>query len=558
MTRAKVRADYILRRRLAILPRELRILTPPSGPPLEPLSVSGMNSGSGSALRRLSLRLEGALVLALVLVYLAVMLPSLTRFPPLNNDEGREGNLSWVASGLQPGAERMNAYRGFGTWGTGGLQGATTVALFRLFGLGLFQARLTSLLWGGPLLLVVYWLGRHYWGRAVGLAAMALLAVSDPFLLSTHTLRPDIQVVTLVLLALALVEHGLTSGRSWPPVVAGLLLGLSFDTHMNTLAFMPLVAAAPLVRYGWSVWRRPTIWLLAAGLGLAALYYIGVRILPDPSGYVAAMRYWIGVDKAPPLAREAGSGGLLAQARLELLRYAEYFGVSGQGIDEPTELALIVLGLAAGVRRALCGSRPDRTLLLGLVAAAIFFVVAVSMKSRYYMLLTYPIYVLLIARGFQQLAGRLRRPVVARAGLAALVLLAVLWPLKFHDRAWDKYVRGVRYRAGQEYYLLTAQLEQLAGPDAKILAPPLFWYGLHDHPFTDIYVFERVRRQYGETADQFLASVRPDLVITDAKIATDRATERELYRALDDRAPRELVVRHKNYGDLAIYRLRWP
>ena len=537
MTRAKVRADYILRRRLAILPRELRILTPPSGPPLEPLSVSGMNSGSGSALRRLSLRLEGALVLALVLVYLAVMLPSLTRFPPLNNDEGREGNLSWVASGLQPGAERMNAYRGFGTWGTGGLQGATTVALFRLFGLGLFQARLTSLLWGGLLLLVVYWLGRHYWGRAVGLAAMALLAVSDPFLLSTHTLRPDIQVVTLVLLALALVEHGLTSGRSWPPVVAGLLLGLSFDTHMNTLAFMPLVAAAPLVRYGWSAWRRPTIWLLAAGLGLAALYYIGVRILPDPSGDVAAMRYWIGVDKAPPLARDGGSGGLLAQARLELLRYAEYFGVSGQGIDEPTELALIVLGLAA---------------------AAIFFVLVVSMKSRYYMLLTYPIYVLLIARGFQQLAGRLRPPALARAGLAALVLLAVLWPLKFHDRAWDKYVRGVRYRAGQEYYLLTAQLEQLAGPDAKILAPPLFWYGLHDHPFTDIYVFERVRRQYGETADQFLASVRPDLVITDAKIATDKATERELHRALLERAPAELVVRHKNYGDLAIYRLRWP
>jgi 4-amino-4-deoxy-L-arabinose transferase-like glycosyltransferase len=246
--------------------------------------------------------LETGLVLALVLAYLAVMLPSLTRFPPLNNDEGREGNLSWVASGLQPGAERMNAYRGFGTWGTGGLQGATTVALFRLFGLGLFQARLTSLLWGGLLLLVVYWLGRYYWGRAVGLAAMALLAVSDPFLLSTHTLRPDIQVVTLVLLALALVEHGLTSGRAWPPVVAGLLLGLSFDTHMNTLAFMPLVAAAPLVRYGWSVWRRPTIWLLAAGLGLAALYYIGVRILPDPSGYVAAfgpeVRTWARVVAA--------------------------------------------------------------------------------------------------------------------------------------------------------------------------------------------------------------------------------------------------------------------
>ena len=55
--------------------------------------------------------------------------------------------------------------------------------------------------------------------------------------------------------------------------------------------------------------------------------------------------------------------------------------------------------------------------------------------------------------------------------------------------------------------------------------------------------------------DQFLDAIQPDLVITDAKIATDKNVERELYRGLDARAPYELVVRHKNYGDVAVYRL---
>ena len=101
-----------------------------------------------------------------------------------------------------------------------GLQGATTVLLFWLFGLGVFQARLTSLIWGGLLLGVVYWLGRDYWGRAAGLAAAVLLAISDPFLVSTHTLRPDVQVITPALIALALVDVRPRERRGWPLVAA--------------------------------------------------------------------------------------------------------------------------------------------------------------------------------------------------------------------------------------------------------------------------------------------------------------------------------------------------
>lgn len=507
--------------------------------------------------RRAAVMLEAAVVLGLTVLWLALMLPSLSRFPPINNDEGREANLFWVASGLEPGAERMNAYRGFPTWGNGGVQGATAVVLFRLLGLGVVQARLTSLIWGGALLLVVYWLGRWYWGVRVGLGAAALLAISDPFLLATHTLRPDIQVATLVLLALALVEYGLAHGKRWPHALAGVLLGLSFDTHMNTVGFLPLVMIAPLLPTGATAPRRPALWMLVAGLALAGVYYIAVRILPDPPSYLSALQYWVGIDKAPPLTREreVGLGGLVAA---ELQRYADYFGVTQAGIEEWPELALITAGLAASAWRAVRGSRADRILLLGLVAAMLFFTIAVSTKSRYYMVLGYPICTLLIARGCQSAVERVR-PLLARHALfAALIVLAMVWPLKLEERALEKYVRASRYKASQEYTVLTARLRELAGPHARILAPPLYWIGLRDHPFVDIFVYERVRRQYGETASEFLQHVQPDIVITDAKIATDPTIERELYRALDDLAPYELITRHKSYGDVAIYRLSWP
>jgi 4-amino-4-deoxy-L-arabinose transferase-like glycosyltransferase len=525
------------------------------------------------------------LVVVVVVAYAIVLMPGLTRWPPLINDEGREANVFWVASGADPAAERMNAHRGFSTWGNGGLQGATAAVIFRLGGVGVFQARLTSLIWGGLLLLVVYWLGRRYWGRAVGLAATTLLAVSNPFLVATHTLRPDVQVVTIVLGALLLAERSLDLAARRALVtafLAGLLLGLVVDTHPNGAAFFPLVGLVYPLRLGWRTFlRRRETWLFMAGIVAAALYYLAVRFVPDPGGFLTAVGYWVGVDKAPPAVRAAGvgSGGKLVSMVLsEVSRYQDYFG------EEPLELAVVVLGLAGGCWMAIRGSHPARVIVLGLLFAAGFFVLAVSTKSKYYMLLSYPLYLLLLARVLERLATWIASkapqpagPPVPREGageqdflslwervgvrgivLTVLVLAIMVWPMKLDARAWDNYIQARRYREGQEYLLLTSQLSELAGPGAKVLAPPVYWIGMHDHPFVDIYVYERVERQYGLTPAEFLDEIRPDIVITDAKIATERRVERSLYNELDSRARYELIARHKNYGDVAVYRLNWP
>jgi 4-amino-4-deoxy-L-arabinose transferase-like glycosyltransferase len=520
-------------------------------------------------------------VVVLVLLYLVVLMPGLTRWPPLINDEGREANLFWAAARVDPTVERMNAHRGFSTWGNGGLQGATAAVIFRLFGLGVFQARLTSLLWGGLLLLLVYWLGRRYWNRSVGLAAAVLLAVSNPFLVATHTLRPDVQVAAIVLGALWLSECSLDAATRRPLMfafLAGLLLGLVVDTHPNGLAFFPLVGLVFPLRQGWRTFlRRREVWVFGAGIVAAALYYLSVRFLPDPAGFIAGLNYWVGVDKAPPAAR--ASGGILA--RLGTMIVNEYFRYVDYYAEEQLELAVVLLGLAGGAWMAVRGSYPARLIWFGLLFACAFFVVAVSTKSRYYMLLTYPLYLLLLARVLEQAAHwivarlplardgegglesslsavQIKVRAVAGVLLAVLVVAVTVWPLKLEERAWDNYIQARRYRAGQEYTQLTNQLRELAGPGARILAPPVYWVGMADHPYVDIFVYERLQRQYGMSAAQFLDEVQPDFVITDAKIATERRIERLLYDELDRRAKYELIVRHKSYGDVAIYRLRHP
>lgn len=539
--------------------------------------VAGEVSPPASSIGRIRCRgwVLDALIVALIAAYIVALMPGLTRWPALINDEGREANLFWVLSGVDPAAARMNAHRGFPTWGNGGIQAWTAAAIFRVAGMGVFQARLTSLLWAGALLIVTYALGRFYWRRAAGLVAVVMLAVSDPFLVSSHTLRPDIQVATLVLLAVLLTELAVLRSQPRWALLAGLALGLAVDAHPNALAFMPLVGLVLVMRQGWRFWREPHVRLLAAGLALAALQYFLIRVVPDPAGYLAGFRYWVGVDKLPPSAR-GDSGGVLTALANELARYWDYFG------EEPLELALVLVGLAAGLWWAIRGERTARILVLGLIAVFAFFVVAVSTKSKYYMLLTYPLYMLLVARVLERLAAAASRWTEDRgpgtgygrprfglpssvlgprsvhaATLIALLALAAYFPLKVEDRAWENYIRARRYRAGQEYTQLTDRLQALAGPEARILAPPVYWVGLRDHPYVDIYVFERLNKQLGMTPAQFLEETRPDFVITDAKIATDRRIERLLYNELDARAQRQLIVRHKNYGDVAVYQLRW-
>lgn len=510
------------------------------------------------------------LIALLILGYIAALIPGLTRWPPLINDEGREANIFWVASGADPSAERMNAHRGFPTWGNGGIQGFTAGLIFRAAGVGVFQARLTSLIWAAGLLAITYAVGRYYWGRAAGLAAIVLLAVSDPFLVSSHTLRPDIQVITLVLTALLLTEIAVSRNQARWTLLAGYCLGLAFDVHPNALSLMPMVGGVLLLRQGWSFWRKPQFRMLIVGMTLAAIQYLLFRFVPDPNGFLAGLRYWVGVDKAPPAGRAVGGGGLPAMLSNELARYWDYFG------EEPLELALVAAGLLAGAWWAFRGDRVSRVLLFGLAAAFVFFVVAVSTKSKYYMLLSYPFYMLLVGKLIAGISGTWDvgnwkhthftahvplptryRVVLSMSTLVVLTGIAAYFPLKVEDRAWENYIRARRYRAGQEYTQLTQRLHELAGPGTRIMAPPVYWIGLKEHPYIDIYVFERLQRSMGMSAAQFLDETRPDFVITDAKIATDRRVERLLYNELDARSKHELVVRHKNYGDVAIYRLKW-
>lgn len=483
------------------------------------------------------------LLVGAIVVYLLANIPFLVSWPPVNGDEGREANAFWVASGVDPSARTLDPIYRHDPLYKGGLQGFTTALSFRFLGLGLFQGRLVSLIWGGLLLWVTFLAGRRLYGPMAGYIAVLFLAVSQPWLISSHIIRPDIVVATLVIAGLYCALRGLQDGgRHWH-LLAGLCLGLSFDVHPNTLAFMPLVGLCYLARYGWRGLLSGDAWLYVAGLAIGALYYAAVRILPDPAHFMDAFQYWVGVDKRPPALGTRGGTAIEA----ELGRWTDYLN------HRWAEAALLGLGLVAGVARMLRARRLD-PVIGGLVAALAVFVVLVSSKTEFYMILFFPMLILLVAAALADVGERLGG---ARLLAAALLVPMAVAVMGFEDNFRDVMQAASDFRE-RDYGALTSQIQAEIPAGSRVVAPPIYWIGLAQPPYyldyVDFYVWERIRRERNVSWPEFLAEVNPEYVILDSKAKSDIA--RSTPRFMEENADLVAAYRHVNYTRVEVWKMR--
>jgi hypothetical protein len=492
--------------------------------------------------KRAVVRLDWLLVGAIV-VYLLANVPFLTAWPAVNGDEGREMNAFWVHSGADPSARTMDPIFVHDPLYKGGLQGLTTAISFRLFGLGLFQGRVVSLLWGGLLLWATFLAGRRLYGPAAGGIAVLFLAMSLPFLISSHIVRPDIVVATLVVFALYCALRGLQDGgRIWH-LLAGLSLGFSLDVHPNTLAFMPLVGFCYVAQLGRRAFAAPASWLFVGGIAVGALYYVAVRVLPDPANFAAAFGYWIGVDKQPPLVARRGPNPIEA----ELGRWTSYFG------SRQIELAVYAIGAAWALARMVRARRVE-PVLLGLVAALAVFTVLVSSKAEFYLILFFPLLALMLGGAIGEMLARLDG---SRVVASALVVVLALAATGFDDNFSEMTEAAANFR-DRDYGVLSRQLREQIPAGSRVVAPPIFWPGLatppHHVEYVDFFVWERLRREQNVSWPDFLRRVGPDFVVLDSKTKYEASRSDE--RFLEQHADLVAQYRHVAYTRVEVWKMR--
>lgn len=456
--------------------------------------------------------------------YWAISLQGLNVVPAVYEDEPWQASTGWKIA--QEGVFGSDLFRGFygmesRYYGYMPVHPLLLGGLFRLIGLGLFQARFQAVVMGLLGLALVARLGRRLVSPAGAILALSLLLFTRTAGLTpsqysgiiwldiSRIARYDMVAMVLGLLAYAVY---LTT-RPGRYLLTGLLTGLAGLAHLYGLFWLPIFVLLTLTQFdnwasrlknGW----RPVLALLV-GFSLPWLAYLA---------YVwGHWANWAGQtqDYAP---------------RFDLLNLAWYwqnllhewqrYGPGmGEGWFRPG-LWLMAIGLPLSF--LLLIRQPQKwALLIPAGLMPLFFALFIYLKLANYLVNVWPLLMLVVAAGLLQVWQRSRlRPVLLLAGLLLVGEGAARW-----------LALAQATPIVTPYATFIGQVRQFVPAGATILGLHHYWFGFDDHDYRSWALPLLQSGSYGPgdvTIEQALADIAPDAILLDPRMAAYFTAEPEI------------------------------
>lgn len=438
------------------------------------------------------------------LVIASFSLATLQTYPPPSGDEATYASaaVSLLERGT-PGRLVLGAGDPFNRDQNSNAFGRTYLlgmaATMRLGGVSHFTARLVS--WLGWLVasLMVYLIGRRFYGRRVAIAAAFLFATSIKAFYTAHFTRPESWAAAAILcaiwatLALLEAEHS----RKRVALLVGLLAVWPADLHANGLAFT--LACGTLVAFELGPRRKQWSTLLAYAAGILAGIAMWIALHFGTQALIL-LSYLQRISS--PLA-QSSSGQTVSPWLKNLASYPQWFVTIFWSMGSPlalAEAALALLGVASALRH---GPRYNRWLALIGCGALVFFGLITPLRYGQYGVLWSPLWFLLGASAMFRLAERARlRRTLGRAVPATLLALTVA---HVAGSAWLAY----SYRGG-DYRATSQQLAELVPPGQRVIADTVWWWALRpERTFLADNYFSLLTRTDNASVQAFLGINEP-------------------------------------------------
>lgn len=433
-------------------------------------------------------------------------------------------------------------------------------AAFALLGPGIWQARLVSVMGGLLTVLLTFALGRRLQGRALGLLAAGALvllrlavpvpgeverigielsASGLPLLDLARVVRFDIWVPVWVLSACLCFLWALDRESRVGYALTGVLAGLATLTHVYGAFILVVLALVLLWTRGFAVLRRPALYLMALGFGLAVLPW-AFYVLGDFAAYRGQMA------KHGSLADLLQPAFYLDNLYREPWRYLAWIGGSFRRPVLWPRLGIYLLAVGVGValvnlwRTALQARRAaDFFLLISWPVLAALLALLIHYKRYYYVLVLLPFLSLQFGCAVLVFWRQTRLPQrVARSALVGLLALAAVEGVYGVAQSWQM------ARATTRYADLGQQLREAVRPGARLLLAEPYWLAFSDHEARSIQLAfllsdDRYVLHPPAMADVLLA-LGPNYVITEERLLdiyardpSDTSTNAADWRDLD-------------------------
>jgi 4-amino-4-deoxy-L-arabinose transferase-like glycosyltransferase len=523
-------------------------------------------------------RVPIGLTLSALLIYLFLSLSQLSVFPPVGEDE------PWIAAAsyklANEGVYGSDLFKGhFGmerrVYEYMPIYSLLQAGVFKLFGVGVVQMRLLSVVFGLTLALTVWAVAYQIAGERAGALAVVLMiglrlagggdATGILLLDRARIGRYDIAVPVFGLLALLAFNHAERShARAWY-ATAGALAGVSSLSHLYGLFWMPVFVSVMFARRGRRSVTDSALWMMIVGFAAAWAPWVAF-VATGWSDYLAQMRtYSDRFDLFNP------SFYLTNVVReIDRYRFVDLFDPSGNLRLARPGLWTALLGIPTAVAAMLWHTKRQRhdpvfALAVASIVQVSMFTILLSTKSSNYVIALWPLGVLSIAWFGLWLWDR-RRDARGRAGL--VVLLAFIL-IEGSSRVGHARVMG---RQTTPYDWFEGQVAACIPADSLVLGFQHYWLGLRQFPYRTwllpLFYANPVLYHDAVPFDRAIERVDPDVVLVDRHWADlIEATKdpghpyHSVHTGFEAFATRHrmeplCVIRDRTYGTMEVYRVR--
>jgi len=330
---------------------------------------------------------------------------------------------------------------------------------FRLFGTGVLQARLSSILAGIGVVIVGFLLGWEIGGPWVAWITAIFLACDNFLLITARSARPEPHTTLFATLGLLLYYKR-------RPLLAGLAIGVAVDFHPLGIGF-------------------------AAAIGLLMLMDANPkRILAYGAGLVIAIApyaFWLASDdlhragfRATYMSRAVESS-FLHRVAGEISRLSDFVGLGNQRVPLPFHIPyrLHIAVIVAAALIYLIRKRPGIAVILGV--NFFWWVFMVNKSPRYITALT-PIFAVAVASALVALGAN------QRWRTAAVAIGVIFAGTQLAGNAFLLY----RYRTA-DYEAVARQLREVVPPGQSVYGITTFYLAMNDRPY---YSYDRTPLDY--------------------------------------------------------------
>jgi hypothetical protein len=489
-------------------------------------------------------------------VILILHIGTLLRYPKLHVDEVWLISRAWafIQSGHQFGqldsgpVQQFDGYWIVNQWFITALQ---SLALRFSPAPALLPVRILALLLGLCLLGINYWMVFHLGGHRLAAISTLLLESSWAFFYTAHMARYDILAAVLGYAALAMLIVD-DRDRFIMGALSGFLAGMAIETHLNCLIFIPALGVIFLVESGWHFFTRRSFWGLCTGLLAGGIYYLSLRVLPNPDTYSKINAILVGQPYVPPLL------SFNLDVILNGLLYGGLLLVTGV-------LALVVPGICAIPGLVHKPTKAKLKILWVNVCLFLGLALIIPNKSPQYSILLTPAFLWLAALFLQEHFQQAWQATIKNYAGRAIILGALFGSFVFNvlQLVPDNY---------QNYLKAQQQVNLSIKPGDVVIGNQWFWLGLPDHRYYSWELLPVYPRFYPDaTLSDIFEAYKPDIFIVDTSLTElirddivpntfwyyQHIPRKAFYEYLDKHARLINTISSDLYGEIWIYRFTW-